>query len=75
MPHSSMKDVPNRSCPTTSVSSSEEASTSLPSGSEASTISSRKAVKRKRKVLMIQQKKEIVMVLSRGVSATILSGW
>ena len=60
-------------CSSSSLSSSAEASANLPSGSEVSAISSRKAMRRKRKVLTIEQKVEILNELSRGVSATILS--
>ena len=60
-------------CSSSSLSSSAEASASLPCGSKVSAISSRKAMKRKRKVLTIEQKVEILNELSRGVSATILS--
>ena len=57
-------------CSSSSLSNSAEASASLPSGSEVSVTRSEKPVKSKRKVLTIKQKVEM---LSRGVSATILS--
>ena len=65
-------------CSSSSLSTSAEASASLPScsevsASEVSATSSGKALKRKRKVLTIEQKVEILNELSRGVSATILS--
>ena len=56
-----------------SSSLSTEASANLPSGSEVSITSSRKAMKRKREVLTIEQKVEILNELSCGVAATILS--
>ena len=59
-------------CSSSSISTSAEASASLPSCSEVSATSSGKALKRKRKVLTIEQKVEILNELSRGVSATIL---
>ena len=60
-------------CSSSSFSNSAEANASLPSGSEVSVSRSGKAVKRKRKVLTIEQKVEILNELSRGVSATIFS--
>ena len=65
-------------CSSSSLSTSAEDSASLPScsevsASEVSATSSGKALKRKRKVLTIEQKVEILNELSRGVSATILS--
>ena len=70
-------------CSSSSLSTSAEASASLPSCSEVScsevscsevsATSAGKALKRKRKVLTIEQKVEILNELSREVPATILS--
>ena len=63
-------------CFSSSLSTSAEASANLPSkvsDSEVSATSSGKAMKRKRKILTIEQKVEILNESSRGVSTTILS--